>query len=210
MSSNPPHVDAWDSWHPRIVAERLAGLAAPWYVAAGWAIDLFRGGQARAHEDLEIAIPADRFDEVAARFPDCDFYVPDDGHLRPLTAPRMTASHQTWALSRVTGLWCVDVFREPHDGDRWVCRRDESIRLPYDEIIEHDPEGIPYLAPEYALLFKAKLDRDKDRADLDAALPRLSEARRRHLHDLLERVHPGHPWLALTSPDGLAERGGGE
>jgi hypothetical protein len=199
VSSDPPHVDAWDTWHPRVVAERLAGLTAPWYVAAGWAIDLFRGGPTRAHEDLEIAIPADRFDDLAARFPDCDFYVPDDGQLRPLSAPRMAASHQTWAVSRTTGLWSFDVFREPHDGDRWVCRRDESIRLPYDEIIEHDPEGIPYLAPEYALLFKAKLARDKDLADLHGVLPRLTEVRRRRLYDLLERVHPGHPWLALVA-----------
>jgi hypothetical protein len=49
VSSDPPHVDAWDTWHPRVVAERLAGLTAPWYVAAGWAIDLFRGGPTRAH-----------------------------------------------------------------------------------------------------------------------------------------------------------------
>ena len=69
---------------------------------------------------------------------------------------------------------------------------------PYDEIIEHDAEGIPYLAPEYVLLFKAKLDRDKDRADLDGVLPRLDDGRRRRLHALLARVHPGHPWLDLT------------
>jgi hypothetical protein len=38
------------------------------YVAAGWALDLFLGRQTRPHEDLEIGVPADRFDEVAARF----------------------------------------------------------------------------------------------------------------------------------------------
>jgi hypothetical protein len=210
VSKQPPDVDAWDSWHPRVAAERLAGLDAPWYVAAGWAVDLFRGGQTRAHEDLEIAVPADRFDLVAARFPDCDFYVPRAGNLHPLTAANADDSHQTWALSRSTGLWCVDVFREPYDGGRWVCRRDESIRLPYDEIIEHDPDGIPYLAPEYALLFKAKLARDKDVADLHGALPRLSPTRRQRLHELVARVHPGHPWLALISPDGLAAGGDGE
>ena len=33
----------WDPWRPEDVARRLARLSAPWYVAAGWALDLFRG-----------------------------------------------------------------------------------------------------------------------------------------------------------------------
>ena len=196
--SEPPDVDAWDSWHPRVVAARLSGLTAPWYVAAGWALDLFRGAQSRAHEDLEIAVPAGHFDEVAARFTDCDLYVPHPDSLRPFTAETATTSHQTWAVPRSTGRWCVDIFREPHDDGRWVCRRDETLRLPYDEIIEHDREGIPFLAPEFVLLFKAKLDRDKDRADLWGVLPLLDEARRGRLAQLLTRVHPGHSWLAIV------------
>jgi hypothetical protein len=33
----------------------------PWCVAAGWALDLFRGMQTREHGDIEIAIPAAGF-----------------------------------------------------------------------------------------------------------------------------------------------------
>jgi hypothetical protein len=50
-----PDLGAWHAWHPAVVAERLTGLEIPWYVAAGWALDLFRGAQSRDHEDLEIA-----------------------------------------------------------------------------------------------------------------------------------------------------------
>ncbi|MEV0136058.1 hypothetical protein AB0H83_47430 [Dactylosporangium sp. NPDC050688] len=57
-----------DCWTPREVADRLAGVAAPWYVAAGWALDLFRGTQTRAHHDIEIAVPAGRFPEIRERF----------------------------------------------------------------------------------------------------------------------------------------------
>ena len=56
----------WDAWQPREVAERLAGVATPWYVAAGWALDLFRGGPTREHDDLEIGVPAAGFDAVRA------------------------------------------------------------------------------------------------------------------------------------------------
>ena len=41
----------------------------PWRVSAGWAIDLFLGGERREHEDLELAVPADRFGEIAAALP---------------------------------------------------------------------------------------------------------------------------------------------
>ncbi|BBH69873.1 hypothetical protein ACTI_65580 [Actinoplanes sp. OR16] len=50
----------WSShWTPREVADRLTGTTTPWCVAAGWALDLFRGRQTRPHGDIEIAIPAD-------------------------------------------------------------------------------------------------------------------------------------------------------
>lgn len=78
----------------------------------------------------------------------------------------------------------------------WICRRDESLRLPYDAIIKRTANGIPYLMPELVLLFKAKATRPKDQADFDGVLPLLSQARRDVLSGWLTRVHPGHPWLA--------------
>ncbi|WP_227980938.1 hypothetical protein [Nocardia spumae] len=51
-----------------------------------------------------------------------------------------------------TGRYHLDVFREPHDGDQWICRRDSGITLPYTELIRTSPAGIPYAIPEAALL----------------------------------------------------------
>jgi Aminoglycoside-2''-adenylyltransferase len=56
----------WDAWPPAEIARRLAGVRAHWYVAGGWALDLFRGKQQRDHDDLEIAVPAARFGAVRA------------------------------------------------------------------------------------------------------------------------------------------------
>jgi hypothetical protein len=190
-----PDIEAWDAWHPRAVADRLAGVGVPWYVAAGWAVDLFRGGRPRAHEDLEIAVPAAGFAAVAARFPELEFWVPGDRVVTPVPR-RMAEHHQTWAYDPVGRAWRFDVFREPHDGDTWICRRDERIRLPYGELVRWTADGIPYLRPDVALLFKAKAARGKDEADLAGALPLLSPAERAWLAGALARVHPGHPWLA--------------
>ena len=86
-------------------------------------------------------------------------------------------------------------MREPADGETWICRRDERIRLSYDQLIERTTDGIPYGCPEVVLLFKAKQARAKDDADFAAALPYLGPERRRWLADALELVHPGHRWL---------------
>jgi hypothetical protein len=88
------------------------------------------------------------------------------------------------------------VFREPSSHGEWVCRRDERIKLPYNELIEHTGDGIPYMRPEVVLLFKAKRTRPKDEQDLSDALPLLDAARRGLLADWIALVHPGHAWLA--------------
>ncbi|MEU3405418.1 hypothetical protein ABZ766_15985 [Streptomyces sp. NPDC006670] len=188
----------WSScWTPSEVARQLAGIGTPWYVAAGWALDLFRGRQTRAHGDIEIAIPAAGFPEVRDRFPGYVFDAAGSGRIWEDATPEVLAAvHQTWLRDPATGNYLLDVFREPHDGDTWICRRDEKIRLPYSDIIEHTQDGIPYLAPELVLLFKAKHARRKDQADFDATVPHMSPVQRETLAELLERTHPGHPWIA--------------
>jgi Aminoglycoside-2''-adenylyltransferase len=194
--------DAWDSWHPAEAARRLDSVRAPWCVAAGWAIDLFLGEQRREHGDLEIAIPAHGFDEIVQALPAFEIYVPGqvDGQSRfwPLAqAGEMFASrHQTWVWEAEHRVWRLDIFREPADGDTWICRRDPSIRLPYDEVVARTADGIPYARPEIVLLFKAKhAHQTKDQTDFEDTLPHLKPGQRRWLAEALAICHPGHAWL---------------
>ncbi|MFE3486337.1 MULTISPECIES: nucleotidyltransferase domain-containing protein [Streptomyces] len=198
---SPAEIEALDarwssSWTPAEVARRLAGVGAPWCVAAGWALELFRGGQTRAHGDIEIAIPEAGFPEVRDRFPGYVLDAAGSGRIWEDAPPEtLAAVHQTWLRDPATGDYLLDVFREPHDGDTWICRRDEEIRLPYREIIHRTEGGIPYLAPELVLLFKAKHARPKDQWDFDTTVPHLTRAQRATLAELIARVHPGHAWL---------------
>ena len=199
---------AWEPWEPAQLAAMLGEVTAPWYVAGGWAIDLFRGHQTREHEDLEIGIPntADAFGQFRQALPGFDFEVPGGpppGRLWPLDSPAFSSMYQTWvsevrqpeAGAQLQRIYRLDIFREPQRDGLWVCRRDESIALPYDEIIRHDDNGIPYLAPYIALLFKAKDVRSKDQADLAGTLPLLAPEDRAWLTASLSRIHPGHEWL---------------
>jgi Aminoglycoside-2''-adenylyltransferase len=194
----------WDGWQPAEVNRVLAEVREPWYVAAGWAIDLFLGEQTREHTDLEIAAPSDRFDAVANALERAGFelYVVSEHEAVPLAqaGEALELHHQTWVLERAAGCWRMDVFREPSDGDTWICRRDESIRLPYAELIQRTPGGIPYARPEVVLLFKAKhAHEEKNAADLAAVLPRLDQRAREWLAEALLIAHPGHAWLVEVS-----------
>ncbi len=198
-----PDLDVWDAWRPEELAARLGRIAVPWYVAGGWAIDLFLGEERRPHEDLEIGIPRDAFDAVAGALPELEWFTVGDGMAWPLPDCRdlFEMHHQTWGRDRASGRWRLDIMREPHEGNDWISRRDDRIRLPYGKLIRCTPDGIPYGAPEVVLLFKAKASRPKDEADFAAALPRMTRESRKWLHDALAQVHPGHPWITIVGND---------
>ncbi len=195
-----PDLFSWDAWRPEQVQRALAGVEAPWYVAAGWSIDLFLGGERREHEDLEIAVPSARFQEFVEPLARAglELHPIIEGRAVPLAETgdaALAESHQTWGLDRAAGTWRLDVFREPSDGNIWIARRDETLRMAYADLVEHTAGGIPYARPEVTLLFKAKHTREKDEADFAAVLPRLGGPERRWLADALRLVHPGHRWL---------------
>jgi hypothetical protein len=200
MGTIEPDVSKWDPWRPEEVARLLSGVAAPWYVAGGWAIDLFLAEERRRHGDLEIGVPAERFDEVADALGAFELFViagPHEAVPLAIARRRLADAHQTWVRDPATGAWRLDVFREPSYGDTWICRRDPSIRLPYSQLVEWTEGGIPYGRPEVVLLFKAKRSHEeKNQTDFAAVVPRLGAERRRWLREGIARVHPGHPWIA--------------
>jgi aminoglycoside-2''-adenylyltransferase len=190
----------WEPWSPSEVVQRLEGVDAPWAFAGGWALDLFRGEVTREHEDVEIAVPAGAFHLIRDALAGYEFDVVGAARRWPLSDKHaFEVIHQTWARDPVTGTYRLDVFREPHDGDTWICRRDRGIRRPYAELLRRTPEGLPYVAPEVVLLFKARLMRPKDEMDFAGTLPLLDEPSRSWLLDSLARVHPGHAWIDRIS-----------
>ena len=187
-------LDAWDAWTPGEAAQRLEGLAAPWYVTAGWALDLFLGRQTREHDDLEIGVPSHRFAEVREALAGFELVVVGGGLAWPLSEETLSTHHQTW-VREPGGSWRLDVFRDPWEDDVWTFRRYPRIRLPAASLISRTSDGIPYAQPEVALLFKAKATRPKDEADFATVLPLLDAHRRLWLRDALALAHPGHAWL---------------
>jgi hypothetical protein len=82
---------------------------------------------------------------------------------------------------------------ESSDGD-WASRRNPGIRRPVAGIGKTSTDGIPYLALEIQLFYKAKNLRPKDETDFTAVLPSLTREQRQWLSDAITRTHGDHPW----------------
>lgn len=176
---------------------RFEPVREPWYVAAGWALELFLGGKSREHEDIEIGVPAAAFASFLPALRDCELFVIGPQLAYPIDAARahMDAHHQTWVRD-AGGAWRLDIFREPSADGMWVARRDPRIRVPYERLILRHASGVPFSRPEVVLLFKAKARRPKDEQDFARVLPMLDSGARAWLAESLELAHPDHAWLA--------------
>jgi hypothetical protein len=57
--------------------------------------------------------------------------------------------------------------------------------------------GIPILAPEIVLLYKANnITQEGNRSDFESTLPLLEPERHTWLRKALATMHPGHEWLS--------------
>jgi hypothetical protein len=177
----------------------LSTLERPWWIAGGWAIDLFLGRETRAHADLDIAML--RGDEVALPdvLRDWQIDIAHDGAFIPWSgeSPLVAPMHQFWTRRDREGPWDLEVLLEDHDGGRWLSRRDHRVTLQLDAFGRRTDTGIPYVAPEIALFYKAKgWEIEKNAADFDVAAPALDDSARAWLRGALEIAHPQHPWIA--------------
>jgi hypothetical protein len=169
--------DRWTALRPEQAATILQALAVPWWIAGGWALDLFLD-VTTAHRDLDVCLL--RRDEAALRaaLPGWEVQAtPPDALLRCRPAGRSE--------------WQLEVVLDDADGDDWCYRRDRRVRRPLAEI-GWQRGAVPVLRPEIVLLFKAE---EPERSRFDEAVPGLSPGARTWLRCALELAHPGHPWI---------------
>lgn len=199
FSVDPPPSDRWAAYTPSQLAERLRGVPGTWYVAGGWALDLWHGQATREHGDLEFCILREEFETFRAALRDFDLFAARSGELSWLPPDREPPSdaHQFWALDPSARAWRFDMMIEPGTASTWRYKRDVSVSRPREDAVCVSRSGIPYLHPAVVLLFKAKSTRPKDELDLRAALPKLMSPDRRWLAEQVARFHPGHRWLTL-------------
>jgi hypothetical protein len=192
-------MDAWTELSS--VAELLAAFDHPWGFAGGWAIDLFLNYATRSHKDVDIAIL--RRNQLDLQ----SLLLKHGWDLRVAHADRLVSwrPSETLALP-FHSIWCTHaefapdfleaLLNEASETD-FLFRRDATIRLDLDAAFLGTPSGLPVLAPEVVLLYKAKYAAEGPHsADFHRLLPHLDPVRQAWLATALERLHADHAWLS--------------
>ena len=190
--------DAWNSWRPEELAQRLHGSRIPWYVTGGWALDLFLGQQTRDHADIEFATLPSDIPKARKALAELEFFAAHNGELSFLERDADVPDDiwQLWGADFKSQAWRVDMMIERGTTDRWVYKRNSTISQPRDQATYLNDQGIPFLAPANVLLFKAKHTRDKDVQDFDRVLPHLRPHEKVLLRRWIASEHSVHPWHA--------------
>jgi len=180
------------------VARLLYGFTEPWFIAGGWAIDLFLKNVTRVHSDLEIAVF--RKDQITLRnyLSDWEFSKVVSGVLQPWDQGEWLELpvHEIHTQRKSSELSSLEILLNESFESEWRFRRNPKIRRPMSMIGLFSEIGVPFLAPEIVILYKAKNPRAKDEKDFDQVRGLLNQEQRVWLKQAIAACHPEHPWLA--------------
>jgi hypothetical protein len=209
-------IHRWDPLSVDEVTGLLSPVRFPWWIAGGWAIDLFLGRQTRSHDDTDVLVLRDDQLELQEYLTDrgWDLHKTQQPGLKPWPPGEFQNRpvNDIWCRRAPHLPWALQIMLLDTDGGRWVFRRDPSIGGPIESLGLRTSTGVPYLRPEIQLLYYAKLDSPaKNQADFDHAVPELSGEARVWLLGCLEKMFPqGHVWIPNLRREMAQPRGPGD
>ncbi|MEB7784250.1 nucleotidyltransferase domain-containing protein [Mammaliicoccus sciuri] len=165
-----------------------------WFIAGGWALDLYVGKKTRHHEDIEIGIFRNdqlylknyfkgwKFKKVV----NGQFYEWGDEFLElPI--------HEVYIINKDTDVY-IEILLNEFKNNEWIYRRDIRISKYLNDTYSYNDLGIPYLNPEIVLLFKSKNTRKKDNQDFECVINQLDYKKKEWLSNNLKLTNPNHNW----------------
>lgn len=194
----------WTPFSPDAVRDLLGSACdPPWWLAGGYALELFAGRSWRRHADVDVLVLRPHQHAIHRWLPGWEVYAADPpGRLRLWEPndwlPRHV--HDVWCRETTKGPWRIQFMIDEADGDHWVSRRDHRITRPLAQLGHTSESQIPYLAPEVQLFYKAQETRPKDEQDFLMVAPLLGDEQRHWLRHALDSTLPQHPWIDRLDP----------
>lgn len=188
----------WEPLAPPEVSRLFAGT--PWLLAGGYALELAACRSWRPHGDIDVLLL--RRDQLAVQraLAGWEWWAADPpGTLRPWRAGELLplGVHVIWCRPRSDESWRIQVMLDESSGDDWVSRRDPRLRRRVESLRHNSSDGIPYLAPEVQLFYKAADPRPKDLDDFTHVLPVLTAGQRAWLRAAIVDTYGDCAWTDL-------------
>ncbi len=169
--------------------EVMESFRRPWFVAGGWAIDLFLGRETRSHGDVDIAIFREDQFELRRHLSNWNWE-------KMVSGTRVCWDSNEWLELPVhevcasSGECQLEFLFNERREDLWEYRRDRTIVRSISHFRGNTQGGLPVFPPEIVLLYKSKSPSEKDLSDFRKVWPRLHSEARWWLADAMVRFRP--------------------
>ena len=189
----------WDPISLPQLVQLLKDLEAPWWIAGGYAIELFVGKSFRNHGDIDLLIK--REDQLVFQkyLSEWELFYAVSHELIPWESGMLlkNAIYDIWCRPTSDAPWKLQIMITDVEDEQWIYKRNSRIKMALEQITRYTNSGIPYLSPEVQLLYKAKYAIiEKNQVDFNMALPKLDIASKERLLTWLNQEYPdGHQWI---------------
>lgn len=118
----PPEIEprvggSWRALQPKDAARLLAASSAPWWIAGGWSLDLFRGAPTRPHADLDVGVLRRDVLTVLQALATWVVFEAKDGRLvrLPSGQPPRQDVHSLWCRPSDRHAWALELLLDEGD-----------------------------------------------------------------------------------------------
>jgi len=168
-----------------------------WFIAGGWAIDLYLEKETRQHEDIEIAIF--RQNQIALQNYLGGWILKKavNGALLEWNRDELLELpiHEIHCFKEIAEPQSLEVLLNETDGEEWLFRRNAKVTKPLSKLSLTSKLGMKFLRPEVVLLYKSKNPRLKDEQDFEAVAEHLDTEGKEWLKNVLTVCYSEHHWL---------------
>src|SRR5215213_9050171 len=115
----------WEEFDAPRLLEVMADFNAPWWVAGGWALDLWMERESRPHHDVDIAILRGDQQKLYRSLSRWElYYATPDHKLLPLSPERWLRPpiHGVWVRRAHDAPWLCEFLLNEHTGSEWMYR----------------------------------------------------------------------------------------
>lgn len=184
----------------------LADFPHPWALCGGYALELFAGRSIRPHSDVDVCLPEACRAEIITFLLEkgwrlCEYR--GMGKVKPLCAPSDSEPGRN-LMALLPDCPLVEFFPREEEGLLYhrFHPRGMTDLIFLDLLFSAEMprliriSGLPVIAPETALMYKAASPEEPSaQADYAAVYPLLDDEQKAHLRAALDAHYPsGHPW----------------